>query len=340
MSTAEPVAEKRAADEIEAPGDDAAAAAAQQQPQAKKAKTAAVAPSIPIDQLQEMTKGELDQAPAAGPAANAPTLTEEIDPCMYYPRTYGNLKEENIVSRGEPMNSSKGNGQMLWIETITPAGERRGLCIQAPKLFLPAGISAFASNDDSGSGNSKVNALCSFGTSWAQNVQMVAFRELIDNVVTPALIRLIMAHNMHLPYCTTAEAVKQNFSPIIYVSEQPDKKDPSKIKTYPPCMKLNVGLNASNKTVIVDVLPPPANCTPKELEEYTKNPRYTEISYSSVGKGSSIIPMISVDWIYRKKRNSPTGWTFSAHLTIYQAVHIRESQRCNAAALGKVVVQV
>lgn len=178
------------------------------------------------------------------------------------------------------------------------------LCVQGPKMFLPAGIREY--QDDGAKMNT--SALCSLGREWESNPTMVAFRGLCDKIQA-ACIRLIMNKSLHLPYCAKEEDLGRAFTPIISIAEKTSDEDPSKLIIYPPSFKLVINTAASNRTLLVT-----------RITTADKETVYGEIPHQGVGKGASMIPMIQFQWVYRRKRTNPNGWAFSMHASAYQAV--------------------
>jgi hypothetical protein len=194
---------------------------------------------------------------------------------------------------------------MLFIKYMNKErGVSYPLCVQGPKLFLPAGVKEYQ-----GDGNKvNTNALCSLGREWDSNPTMVAFRRLCDRI-QGACVRLIMNKSLHLPYCQKEEDVQHSFSPIIGISEKAAEDDPTRLIVYPPSFKLIINTTPNNRTLLVT-----------RITTTDGEPAYGEISHQGVIKGACMIPMINFQWVYRRKRSNPNGWAFNMHASAYQAI--------------------
>lgn len=178
------------------------------------------------------------------------------------------------------------------------------LCVQTPKLFLPAGIKEYKAEG----GKMNINALCSMGREWESNPSMVAFRQLCDKIQA-ACVRLIMNKSLNFPYCQREEDVQRSFSPIVFISEKTSDDDPTKLVIYPPSFKLVVNTNSSARTLLVTRITTPDG-----------QPAYGEIPYQSVTKGSWIVAMAQFSWVYRRKISNPNAWRYNAHISIFQGI--------------------
>jgi hypothetical protein len=257
--------------------------------------------------VEEKEKEEQQQQQLMG-STPTPSISEKRKPHMFYPDMYKEFEGSRLIAEGEPQNSKVGGGKMMFISYLWPDGVQRPLYVQAPKMILPGGIMVFQGQ---GAEKERTTALCSMGKEWEQNPAMVAYRDLTNNI-TQACVALIMAKQLHLPYCPTAEDVTNSLSPLIFVSEKISEEDPSKTIVYPPSVKLAVNTASNNKSMLVTRV--------VTSNVGTSRYGYGQISIGGVAKGSSIIPMQTYNWVYRKKKTQPTGWAFSVRTSIYQAV--------------------
>ena len=240
------------------------------------------------------------------PAPPKPGKPQKKDPNMFYPETYDQFDPECVVSDGEPQMSRAGGGKMLFLKyAFRERAVTVPLCVQAPKLFMPAGIMEYAGD---GAGKVNTNALCSMGREWEMNPNMVAFKALCEKIQA-ACIRLLVAKQMGLPYCQKPEDVEKSLAPLISTSEKASEEEPTKLIVYPPSFKLVINTAPNNRTLLV---------TKAGNADGTVS--FEEISHHSVVKGSSITPMVHFRWIYRRKRSNPNGWAFNLHVSAYQAV--------------------
>lgn len=242
----------------------------------------------------------------AGPSGShklGMTATKDAD--KFYPENYDSFDPDCVVADGDPQTSRVGMGKMLYIKYMNrERGVAVPLCVQAPKLFLPAGIKEYM-----GDGNKvNTNALCSLGREWESNPSMVAFRRICDKIQA-ACVRLVVNKQLHVPYCQKEEDVSAAFMPIISSSEKESADDPTKLIVYPPSFKLIINTAANNKTLLVT----------RAINSEGQT-TFGEITHHSVVKGAAMIPMIHFNWIYRRKRSNPNGWSFSVHAAAYQAV--------------------
>ena len=78
-----------------------------------------------------------DAAPA--PSNPSPGLTVGKDENMFYPETYDKFDPDCVVADGDPQNSKVGGGKILFIKYMNKErGVSYPLCVQGPKMFLPA----------------------------------------------------------------------------------------------------------------------------------------------------------------------------------------------------------
>jgi hypothetical protein len=232
-------------------------------------------------------------------------LTSTKDPNMFYPESYDTFDPECLVADGDAQNSRVGGGKILFIKYLSKArGVTHPLCIQAPKVFLPAGISEYPGAD----GKFNVSALCSLGREWKSNATMVAFKALCERV-QDAIARLILNKNMGEPYCKDVDSARNSIVPFTVITEKPDPEDASKLIVFPPSFKLVINTAANNRTLLVT-----------RMADADGTVNYGEISYGMVAKGSAMVPMIHFNWIYRKMRTNPKGWSYSIHGSAHQAV--------------------
>lgn len=241
---------------------------------------------------------------AAIAASDVPAITEEKDKYMFYPENYAQFDPERMAMEGEAQKSKVGGGMMMFLKYVFPDGVTKNLCVQGPKMFLPAGIKRF---EEDGGSKTAVSALASFGKEWENNPQMVAFKELCAQIVR-GCARIAVAKNMAMPYCKNVDEVIAAFAPICEKSQKESKDDPSQIVTFEPAIKLTVNTAPANRTMLVSQVMTPEGFV------------YVKIPHDKVEKGGSIIPMINFQWMYRKKMNNPNRWSFSMHASIYQAV--------------------
>lgn len=198
------------------------------------------------------------------------------------------------------------------------------LCVQAPKIFLPAGMKDYHQKD----GKINTNALCSLGREWESNPSMVAFRSVCVKI-QKACVRLVMNKNLNVPYYQNEEQVYNAFTPIVDAPEKPSKDDPTKLIKYPPCFKMIINTNTNKRTLLV--------CQ-TSANPHTGEPIYAEISHLEVVAGASAIPMLHFRWIYRRMRSNPNGWTFSINVAAHQAIVQRPSVMNNANTCSLSVV--
>jgi hypothetical protein len=264
-------------------------------------------------------------APAPAPRTGIPPVK---NPNYLYPDMYSRFKEAGcMVIDGEPIASKMGGGKMVFVKyTNRERGVTHPLAVQAPKLFLPAGILEFTEKDGSVSNKVSINALCSLGREWKSNPIMVDFNNLCEEIKLECA-RLIFNKQLGMPYYTKLEEVVAAFTPMIVTTEKASDDDPSKIVTYPPSIKVVINTATNNKTLLV------TRTTKDDKIEYN------QISYHAVTKGSSMIPMIVVNWIYRKKRSMPNGWSFSIHTSAHQAI-VEASGTCSDADTASISIIV
>lgn len=246
--------------------------------------------------------GETQEEKRANNKAPPPSIPVERDLNMFYPDTYDKMDEQNMMCDGDPIVSKVGGGKMAFIKYMDKErGISHPLCSQAPKMFLPSGISEF----QNATGKVNTNALCSLGKDWESNVEAVSFKNFCDRV-KQGCARIIVNKGLHLPYCKTIEDVLANFTDIVFVSEKISEDDPSNVIVFAPSIKLIINTAPNNKTLLVSP---------------TQTPNGTimaEIDYKSVQKSSSLTPMITFRWIYRKKDKN--GWTFSVNCAVHQGI--------------------
>ena len=265
-------------------------------------------PPVPSDTKRRKLDSDSNQddqdIPTVPPAAPAPSITEERDPYMFYPDNYESFNPEKLVCEREPTKSRIGGGMMMFIAYIWPDGVQKPLCVQAPKMFLPDGVRSFIEE-----GKTTHSMLCSLGKDWESNPRSVQFRTLCDQI-RRACARVCGAKKLGLPYCKTDEDILGSFGQLVFETVKYDEKDLSKPPTvFPPSIKMAVNNASNNKSRFVVRLPSDPN-----------KRRYTDIPFSSISKGNSVIPMIQFQWIFRKKRQNPDGWAFSLRTCVFEGI--------------------
>jgi hypothetical protein len=273
------------------------------------------APAPSADRLKQLAANAAPMASAssnpagddAGSPKPLPGIHEHRDDCMFYPDTYHLFDPENLFADGDPQTSRMGGGKMIFLGYKYPNGQTRPLCVQAPKLFMPGGIKEFQNRE--GGSKIDVNALCSLGKDWQQNPQLVAFKEVCDKIQT-AVANIVVAKKQHLPHCRSVEDVLASMAKIVCSTEKWTEEDPPRKIEYPPAIKLTVNRTTNNKSLLVARL----------QSRDGAGPKYGEIQAAGVCKGSSIIPMICFNWVYRKQKSNPTGWSYNIRSSIYQAI--------------------
>jgi hypothetical protein len=254
--------------------------------------------------------------PCIATMVKTPRMTMTADPTMFYPpgllmsnpnaMSYASFDPECVIADGDAQNSQKGvGGKMLFLKYMDKArGVAFPLCIQSPKVFLPAGVGVYAEKGPNEKPN--VNALCSLGREWGDNPNMTAFRELCDSV-QQACHRLTINKGMNEPFCKDIDSVAKSFTPFVNVTERPDPNDPSRLITYPPSFKLVINTAVNNATILV-----------MEVKDSKGVSNFEPIPYASVLKGSSITPMIHFNWIFRKRAKN--GYAFNIRASMHQAI--------------------
>lgn len=272
------------------------------------------APMPSADRMRALQASAAAMAkPAPAEPKPLPQITEERDPHMFYPDMYDTFDPERVVAIGDPQTAKVGGGKLLFINYLYPDGVEKALCVQAPKMYMPAGIKDYVSKY---SNKIDTNALCSLGKDWEKNPQLVGFRALCDKI-NQACARLVVAKGMHKHYCKTVDDVLACMTKICFVSEKWTEEDEPRKIVYDPSIKLKVNKADNNRSLIV---------TRITLKDGTSC--YAEITPTSVARGSSIIPMINFQWIFRNQKSAPPAWGFNVSSGIYQAIIEPPSVTC------------
>lgn len=262
-------------------------------------------------------------------AIAAATPKPRRHPEMFYPDTYNEFDPECLVCEGEPQKSAMGGGsgnQIIYIKYLNKnLGKTHPLCVQAPKLFMPAGLRKYSADKktaeepapkggDAGTSKSapradNVNVLCSLGRDWENNANMVKFKDICDKIER-ACARLCIEKGSHRPFFNTQNAdqlMNEAFAHVAAVAIKQSDKNPDEVITFPPSIKLNVKSGAGvsrfwferqcNGTVVFDPIP---------MDMLLNVQKH------------AIVPMIHFDWIYRRKIDNK--WKYSVHLSIHQGI--------------------